>query len=128
MLSSKAFFFMAANLGAYERISSIDCAPSTIVAYAQCAASQWPTRSNTASHPVACSSALALVLSAVTTIAAYYAGPVTSHACPPLDRMPRKLLTGWVEHARPVGCPQMTWGRTLKKALKSNDLPTDFGQ
>jgi hypothetical protein len=25
--------------------------------------------------------------------------------------------TGWVEHARPVGRPQMTWGRTLKKAL-----------
>ena len=21
----------------------------------------------------------------------------------------------------------MTWGRSLKKALKSNDLPTDFG-
>jgi hypothetical protein len=26
----------------------------------------------------------------------------------PMDRMPRKLLTGWVEHARPAGCPQMT--------------------
>ena len=49
-------------------------------------------------------------------------------ACMPLNRMPRKLLTGWFEHARPVGCPQMTWGRTLKKALKSNDLPTDFWQ
>ena len=23
-------------------------------------------------------------------------------------------------------CPQMTWGRTLKKALSSNGLPTDF--
>ncbi len=46
----------------------------------------------------------------------------------PMDRMPRKLLTGWVEHARPVGCPQMTWGRTLNKALKSYDLPTNFGQ
>ena len=46
----------------------------------------------------------------------------------PLDRMPRKLLTSWVEHARPVGCPQMTWGRALKKALKSHDLPTDFSE
>ena len=46
----------------------------------------------------------------------------------PMDRMPRKLLTGWVEHARPVGCPKMTWGRTLNKALKSYDIPTDFGQ
>ncbi len=29
----------------------------------------------------------------------------------PMDRMPRKprkLLTGWVEHAQPVDCPQMT--------------------
>jgi hypothetical protein len=25
----------------------------------------------------------------------------------PLDRMPRKLLTGWVEHARSTGCPQV---------------------
>ncbi len=46
----------------------------------------------------------------------------------PMDRMPRKLLTGWVEHARPVGCPKMTWGHTLNKALKSYNIPTDFGQ
>jgi hypothetical protein len=46
----------------------------------------------------------------------------------PMDRMPRKVLTGWVEHARPVGCLKMTWGRTLNKALKSNDISTDFGQ
>ena len=46
----------------------------------------------------------------------------------PMDRMPRKLLTGWVEHARPVDCQQMTWGRMLNKELKSYDLPTNFGQ
>lgn len=46
----------------------------------------------------------------------------------PLTRAPRKLLTGWVEHPRPIGCPQMTWGRTLKKVLKSVKLPTDFVQ
>ncbi len=45
-----------------------------------------------------------------------------------MDRMLRKFLTGWVEHARPEGCPQMTWGRTLNKALNSYDLPADFGQ
>ncbi len=46
-----------------------------------------------------------------------------------MDRMPRKLLTGWVEHARPLGCPQMTWGRALNKAVQSYDLPTKkFGQ
>ena len=46
----------------------------------------------------------------------------------PLDIIPCKPLTCWVEHARPVGCPQITWGRTIKKALKSNDLLTDFAQ
>jgi hypothetical protein len=44
----------------------------------------------------------------------------------PMDRMPRKLLTGWVNHKRPVGAPQMTYGRTVNKALKSKDLPTVF--
>jgi hypothetical protein len=44
----------------------------------------------------------------------------------PMDRLPRKNLTDWVEHARSVGCPQMTWGRALNKALKSYDLPTDL--
>ena len=46
----------------------------------------------------------------------------------PKERMPRKLLAGSVEHARPVGCPQMTWGLTLNKELKSYDHPTNFGQ
>ena len=45
----------------------------------------------------------------------------------PMDRMPRKLLTGWIQNAWPVGCPQMTWGRTLNKALKSYDLLTNIG-
>jgi exonuclease III len=45
----------------------------------------------------------------------------------PMSRLPRKMLTGFVAHPRPIGCPDMTWGRSLKKALKSNDLPTDFG-
>jgi len=44
----------------------------------------------------------------------------------PLNRLPRLLLTGWVANPRPLGCPQMNWGRTLKKALRSKDLPTDF--
>ena len=37
-----------------------------------------------------------------------------------------QLLTGWVDHKRPIGCPQMTWGRTLKKDLVQNNLPADF--
>ncbi len=42
----------------------------------------------------------------------------------PMDRMPRKLLTGWVEHGRLPA--QTIGGRTLNKALKSYDLPTNF--
>ncbi len=38
------FVSMVAKPGACEKISSTGCAPSTIAAYAQCAASQWPTR------------------------------------------------------------------------------------
>ena len=33
----------------------------------------------------------------------------------PLNRLPRMLLTGWVANPRPLGCPQMTWGRALRK-------------
>jgi hypothetical protein len=44
----------------------------------------------------------------------------------PMNRAPRQLLTGWVAHPRPIGCPEINFGRTLKKALKRNDLPTDF--
>jgi hypothetical protein len=33
-------------------------------------------------------------------------------------------LVGWRTH--PIGCPEMSFGRTLKKALKHNNLPTDF--
>ena len=43
-----------------------------------------------------------------------------------LPRAPRQLLTGWVAHSEPNGCPEMTWGRTLKKALKCKGLPVNF--
>jgi hypothetical protein len=43
-----------------------------------------------------------------------------------LTRAPRKILTSWVDNPRPLGCPQINSGRTLKKALQSYDLPTDF--
>lgn len=43
-----------------------------------------------------------------------------------MTRLPRKLLTGWVAHPRPNGCPIMTWGRTLKKALKNRKIATNF--
>jgi hypothetical protein len=44
----------------------------------------------------------------------------------PLIRAPRKILTSWVDNPRPFGCPQMNWGRTLRKVLQSYDLPIEF--
>jgi len=44
----------------------------------------------------------------------------------PVTRAPRQLLTGWVAHSRPNGCPELTWGRTLNKALKNEGLPANF--
>jgi hypothetical protein len=44
----------------------------------------------------------------------------------PMTRASRQLLTGWVAHSRPNRCPEMTWGRTLKKALKCEGLPVNF--
>jgi hypothetical protein len=43
-----------------------------------------------------------------------------------MTRIPRNLLTGWVEHHRPTGCPPVTFGRTLKKALVAKGLPVVF--
>ena len=37
------------------------------------------------------------------------------------DRLPLMLLTSWVPHSRPIGCPRMTFGRTVKKALKRRE-------
>jgi len=46
----------------------------------------------------------------------------------PVTRAPRQLLTGWVAHPRPNGCPEITWGRTLKKALEHKGLPVQFNE
>ena len=37
------------------------------------------------------------------------------------DRLPRMLLTSWVPNSRPIGCPRMTYGRTIKKAMKRRE-------
>ena len=44
----------------------------------------------------------------------------------PMSRAPRQLLTSWVAHSRPVGCPQMTWGRTLENALASKGISKEL--
>ena len=36
------------------------------------------------------------------------------------------MLTSWVRHKRPVGAPQMTIGRTVKKALAAKGISVDF--
>ena len=45
-----------------------------------------------------------------------------------MHRLPRRFLTGWVDHKRPVGRPNFTYGHSLKKVLRSRNLPTDFHQ
>jgi hypothetical protein len=43
-----------------------------------------------------------------------------------MDRLPRKLMTGFVYNKRLTGGPAMTWGRTLNKALHSKQIATKF--
>ena len=43
-----------------------------------------------------------------------------------MSRVPRQLLTSWVAHSRPVGCPQMALGRTLENALASKGISKEF--
>ena len=45
-----------------------------------------------------------------------------------MSRLPRMFLTAWVNHRRPVGCPQMTFGRTLNKALAAKGIPKAFSE
>ena len=44
----------------------------------------------------------------------------------PKSRAPRQLLTSLVAHSRPIGCPQMTWGRTLENALSSKGISKEL--
>jgi len=37
-------------------------------------------------------------------------------------------LTSWVAHSLPVGCPQMTWGRTLENTLKRKGISKEFDE
>ena len=36
----------------------------------------------------------------------------------PQERLPRKLLFGWVDHPKPVGCPRMSYGRRMAGVVK----------
>ena len=39
-------------------------------------------------------------------------------------RLPRKFLTSWVRHPRPVGRPQHAFGHSLNKTLERAGIPT----
>jgi hypothetical protein len=99
------------------------------------------------SLPRVSSVAWAFLTLTVTFIIGFFVGLATSHVCPfdsyfhnrilrwaghvarmPMSRAPRQLLTGWVSHSRPIGCPQMTWGRTLENALKSKGISKEFDE
>ena len=43
----------------------------------------------------------------------------------PFERLPRRMLSSWVPSRRPVGAPQMTYGRTLRKGLQKFDIDAD---
>ena len=40
----------------------------------------------------------------------------------PSHRLPRRMLSSWVPHKRPVGAPVMTYGRSIRKALSKFDI------
>ena len=40
----------------------------------------------------------------------------------PFDRLPRRLLSSWLPYERPRGAPEMTFGKTMIKALKTFDI------
>ena len=39
-----------------------------------------------------------------------------------MDRFPRRMLSSWVRWKRPVGAPQMTYGRGLRKAMAALNI------
>ena len=41
------------------------------------------------------------------------------------DRLPRRMLSSWVPSARPSGCPKMTYGRSIRKALKKFNVDAE---
>ena len=38
------------------------------------------------------------------------------------DRLPRRMLSAWTPHKRPIGAPQLTYGRAMVKAMAVFDL------
>jgi hypothetical protein len=119
-----AFYFTAAKSGAYGKIFPIAFVIYKTDVLEPCAASISLTQFATAS------SASLLKRLSIEAFDTYYNRQLLrwiGHVAQmPLTRAPRKISTCWVDNPRPRGCPQMNWGRILKKALQSCDLPTAF--
>ena len=116
--------FMGVRFGAYEKTYSTDSVASISVAFVACVVSAF---------------VMPFIITLVQTLSqrlnvmdldSYYHNRIllwAGHvARMPMTRAPRQSLTGWVAHSRPNGCPEMTWGRALKKALKCKGLPVNF--
>jgi hypothetical protein len=43
-----------------------------------------------------------------------------------MSQASRQIPAGWVSKTRPIGCPQITWGRVLENALKSKATSKEF--
>ena len=39
------------------------------------------------------------------------------------DRLPRRMLSAWTPHKRPVGAPRLTYGRSMVKAMAISSRP-----
>ena len=42
-----------------------------------------------------------------------------------MDRLPRKMLSGWVAAPRPIGAPQFSFGKGIYSALRYAGIKTD---
>jgi hypothetical protein len=117
---------MAARSGVYARAPSTAFTASTTAAAAPCTASP---RTHAIRHHITSTSLLSQLevepLGVYCSCRIRWAGHGADHVSRmPMSRAPRKLLTGWVAHTRPVG--YMTCGRTLKKALVGSLVGTDI--
>jgi hypothetical protein len=111
---------MAAKFGAYGKICLIAFVTSITDVLDPCAALPPLTQLSTIFHLPASLNTFRLSPSTHILIVGFF------DRRPPLTRAPRKILTSWVDSPWPLGCPQMKWSRALKKALESNDIPTEF--
>jgi hypothetical protein len=114
-----ALYFTAAKFGAYWEICSIAFVISITDALEPCAALLSLTQLNTVVHLPASLNAFQLSPWTLIKTVDFFDG----HATLPGFHLPEPQeisWLSWVDNPRLFGCPQINWGRTLKKALLSN--------